>query len=123
MFLIPLFAILIGVLLGIRFGWPLSGEAGTYIGISVIAGLDSVFGGWRAALEGKFQSGVFITGFVSNVLIAALLSFLGDSVGIDLLMAAALVMGWRIFTNLSMIRRYAIVRWQDSRSKGKSESN
>lgn len=119
MFLIPFVALLIGVLVGIQFGFPFSGFVGTYIGISVIAGIDSVFGGWRAALEGKFQNDVFLTGFFSNVLIAAFLSYLGDKVGIDLFMAAALVMGWRIFTNLSMIRRYAIVRWQDSRSKSR----
>ncbi len=123
MFLIPFVAILIGILLGIRFGFPFSGYVGTYIGISVIAGFDSVFGGWRAALEGKFQNDVFLTGFVSNVLIAGLLSYLGDSVGINLLLAASLVMGWRIFTNLSMIRRYAIVRWQDSRSKGRPDKS
>ena len=117
MFLIPLVALIVGVLIGIRVGVPLSGQAGQYIGVGVIAGIDSVFGGWRAALEGKFQNDVFITGFVSNVLIASFLAYLGDNIGLDLFLAASLVMGWRIFNNLSMIRRHAINSWQDARAR------
>jgi small basic protein len=58
---------------------------------------------------------------VSNVLIASLLAILGDYLGLDLFLAATLVMGWRIFTNLSMIRRHAINRWQDARARGRSD--
>jgi small basic protein len=114
--LIPLLALFVGVLLGVYIGFPVGGLVGQYIAIGVIAGLDSIFGGWRSALEGKFQNDVFVTGFVSNVLIASLLAILGDYLGLDLFLAATLVMGWRIFTNLSMIRRHAINRWQDARA-------
>jgi small basic protein len=111
--LVPLVALIVGVLIGLYVGFPIGGPAGKYIAVGVIAGLDSVFGGWRSALEGKFQNDVFLTGFASNVLIASFLAFLGDRLGIDLYLAAVLVMGWRIFTNLSMIRRHALNRWQD----------
>ena len=117
MFLIPLVALIVGILIGIRTAFPISGDFAPYIGVGVIAGIVSVFGGWRAALEGKFQNDVFITGFVSNVLIAAFLAFLGDYIGINLFLAASLVLGWRIFNNLSMIRRHAINSWQDARAR------
>ncbi|HXH60447.1 MAG TPA: small basic family protein [Fimbriimonadaceae bacterium] len=116
MFLIPLLALIVGVLVGIKTAVPVSGIVGIYLGVAVIAGIDSVFGGWRSALEGKFRNDVFVTGFVSNVLIAAFLAWLGDHLGINLFLAAALVMGWRIFTNLSIIRRIGIERWKEARA-------
>lgn len=114
---------IVGVLIGVFLAFPVSGTVGAYMGVAVIAGADSIFGGWRAALEGKFQNDVFLSGFAVNVLIAALISFAGDHLGKDLFLAVALVMVWRIFTNLSMIRRYAIVRWKDARSKPEGDSN
>ncbi len=122
MFLIPLLALTLGALLGIMLGVPVGGVFGLYIAVGVIAGLDSVFGGWRSALEGKFQNDVFLTGFFSNVLIASLLAFVGDNLGIDLYLAAVLVMGWRMFTNLSIIRRHALNRWQDARARSRTDS-
>lgn len=119
MFLIPLLALIVGVLIGVKTAVPVSGIVGIYLGVGVIAGIDSVFGGWRAALEGKFQNEVFVTGFVSNVLIASFLAWLGDHLGINLFLAAALVMGWRIFTNLSMVRRIGVERWKEARSARK----
>jgi small basic protein len=119
-YVLPLFAVVVGVLLGMITGVPIGGAVGLYLGVGVIAGLDSVFGGWRSALEGKFQNDVFITGFLSNVLIASLLAFIGDKLGIDVYLAAVLVMSWRMFTNLSMIRRHALNRWQDARARSRA---
>ena len=120
MFLIPLVALIIGVLLGIGTYFPIEGKVGLYLAMGVIAGLDSVIGGWRSALEGKFQNEIFVTGFVSNVLIACLLAFVGDMMGLDVYLAAVLVMCWRMFTNLSMIRRHALNRWQDARARSRA---
>jgi small basic protein len=60
---------------------------------------------------------VFVTGFVSNVLIAGFLAWLGDYIGLNLLLAVSLVMGWRVFNNLSMIRRHILNRWLDARAR------
>jgi small basic protein len=119
-FLIPLVALIIGILLGIGTYFPIEGKVGLYLAMGVIAGLDSVIGGWRSALEGKFQNDIFVTGFVSNVLIACLLAFVGDRIGLDVYLAAVLVMCWRMFTNLSMIRRHALNRWQDARARSRA---
>lgn len=120
MFFLPVFALIVGILLGYITYFPIEGLVGTYLGMGVIAGLDSVFGGWRSALEGKFQNDVFVTGFVSNVLISCLLAFVGDRLGLDVYLAAVLVMCWRMFTNLSMIRRHALNRWQDARARSRA---
>ena len=37
---------------------------------------------------------------------AAFLAYLGDLIGVSLYLAAAVVLGGRIFLNLSLIRRY-----------------
>ncbi len=49
---------------------------------------------------------MFITSFLSNVLVAALLVFLGDhGVGTPLSTAVVVVLGIRIFSNAASIRR------------------
>ena len=49
-----------------------------YLPIAVVAALDAVFGGFRARLDGIFDAKVFVISFVSNVVVAALIVFLGD---------------------------------------------
>ncbi len=53
-----------------------------YLPIAVVAALDAVFGGLRAYLERIFDSKVFVVSFVFNVLVAALIVYLGDQLGV-----------------------------------------
>ncbi len=122
MILIPIIALGVGVLLGFLFFTTAPPAITSYIGICVIAGLDSVFGGSRSAIEGKFKPDVFATGFISNILIALFMTLLGDKIGVPLFFVAAIVLGTRIFTNLSLIRRIALTRWADGRQRKKIES-
>jgi small basic protein len=120
--LLPLLALVIGIvvvpLLGIM---PLKGEWARYIAVASIAGVDTVLGGIRAGLEGKFRNDVFFTGFLANVTIAFFIAWLGDRLGIDMYLVAAIVLGSRIFTNLSLIRRWLLTKWQDSRERARRE--
>lgn len=122
MILIPIVALIVGLLLGRLIAEPVTSESGTYLAMAVLAGLDSVCGGSRSALEGKFHTDVFVTGCISNILIAFFLAWLGDKIGANLFLVAAIVLGWRIFTNLSLMRRYALSRWHDSRQRRKVEA-
>lgn len=117
--LIPLVVLLIAVVVASQFVQPEEGVYAQYIAVACLAGLDTVCGGVRSGLEGKFHNDVFVTGFISNVLIAFFISWLGDQIGINLFLAAALVLGSRIYTNLSLIRRYALTKWQDSRERAR----
>ncbi len=121
MILIPIFALILGAALSLLFVRPLGGEAGQYLAVGVLAGLDSVCGGIRSGLEGKFRNDVFLTGFVSNVLIAFTLAWLGDKIFLNLFLAVALVLGSRVFNNLSLIRRYLLTKWQDAQEKKRLE--
>jgi len=78
----------------------------SYLSLATLAGLDSICGGIRAGIEGKFHDDIFLTGFVVNTCLAALLAYLGDLIGVDLLLAAVVALGGRVFLNLSLIRRY-----------------
>ncbi len=115
--LVPALALAIGVVLAIVLNRPVTGIYGQYLAVACLAGLDSVCGGVRSGLEGKFHNDVFTTGFVFNMLIAFFLAWLGDQIFIDLFLAVALVLGARIFNNLSLIRRFLLTRWQDNRER------
>nr|WP_246220800.1 small basic family protein [Phytoactinopolyspora mesophila] len=82
-------------------------ELQPYMPIAIVAALDAVFGGIRAVMEGIFDNKVFVVSFVANVLIAALIVFLGDQLGVgaQLSTAVIVVLGIRIFTNVASIRR------------------
>jgi small basic protein len=116
--LVPIVALFLGAMLALLINMgSLPGAAGQYIAVACLAGIDTVCGGIRGGLEAKFRSDVFITGFLSNVLIACLLAWLGDQISLNLYLAVALVLGARIFTNLSLIRRFLLTRWLDSRER------
>jgi small basic protein len=59
-------------------------------------------------MDGIFNDKVFVVSFVSNVLIAAFIVFLGDQLGVgsQLSTAVIVVLGIRIFTNVATIRRH-----------------
>lgn len=78
----------------------------SYLSLAALAGLDAICGGIRSGLEGKFQDDILLTGFAMNTLLAAALAYLGDRIGVDLFMAAVVLLGGRVFTNLSLIRRF-----------------
>lgn len=122
MILVPIVALIIGIILGRVITTPVSGEVAAYLGVIVLAGLDSVCGGSRSGLEGKFHTDVFVTGFFGNIIVAAFLVWLGTRISIPLYLVAALVFGTRIFNNLSLLRRMALTKLQDARQRKQIES-
>jgi len=121
MILVPIVAMIIGIVLGFVINTPVKGDIALYLGVAVLAGLDSVCGGSRSGLEGKFHTDVFITGFVFNIIIAVFLVWLGTRINVNLYLVAALVFGTRIFNNLSLLRRMALTKWQDARQRKQIE--
>ena len=79
-----------------------------YLPIAVVAALDALFGGLRAMLDGLFNDKVFLVSFLSNVVVAALIVFLGDQLGVgtQLSTGVVVVLGIRIFSNAAAIRRH-----------------
>jgi small basic protein len=99
--------LILGVGLGLFFAPTLPRELQPYLPIAIVAALDALFGGFRAWLDRTFTDRVFVVSFFSNVLIAALIVWVGDQIGVgsQLSTAVVVVLGIRIFTNAAAIRR------------------
>lgn len=101
-------ALALGIVAGFVFRPTVPGWMEPYLPIAVVAALDAVFGGARAWLDHIFDAKVFVVSFVSNVVVAALIVFLGDKLGVgsQLSTAVVVVLGIRIFGNAAAIRRH-----------------
>ena len=106
--MIPGLALILGVVLGVFFEPTIPSALQPYLPIAVVAALDAVFGAVRAQLDGVFDDRVFVVSFVSNVLVAGLVVFLGDQLGVggQLSTGVVVVLGIRIFSNAAAIRRH-----------------
>ena len=113
-------AILIGCILGALVGINLpiiSYSYSSYLAIAIIAALDSVFGGITGVLKGEFNLKVFISGFFCNSILSIALTYLGQRLNLDIYLAALVVFVGRMFTNLTIIRRYYIEKWMEKKTK------
>ena len=104
--LLPLLGVLAGVLLGLALRLNLPIDWARYTAVGILAALYSLLGAFRAELEANFDTRVFLSGFFTNALLAAALTFLGDRLGIDLYLVALFAFGWRVFQNAAIIRRH-----------------
>jgi len=105
---IPALGLLAGILAGLLLHPSVPPGLQPYLPIAVIAALDAVFGGVRAVLDGIFNDKVFVVSFLSNVVVAAFIVFLGDQLGVgtQLSTGVVVVLGIRIFSNVASIRRH-----------------
>jgi len=105
---IALLALLLGATLGLVLQPSVPLAPAPYLPVAVVAALDALFGGVRARLDGTFSDRVFLVSFLSNVILAVFLVYLGDqlNVGDALETAVIVVFGVRIFQNLAAVRRH-----------------
>ncbi|NLG22608.1 MAG: small basic family protein [Actinomycetales bacterium] len=106
--MIPLIGLVAGVVMGLVLSPTVPLWLEPYLPIAVIAALDAVFGGIRAALDGVFNDKVFVVSVLSNVMVAALIVLLGNQLGVgsQLSTGVVVVLGLRIFSNVAAIRRH-----------------
>ena len=90
--------LIIGVVIGVFVRPDIPIELQPYLPIMVLA----------AFFQRSFSDKVFVISFFSNVITATLLVFLGNQLGVgsQLQTAVIVVLGIRIFTNVSSIRRF-----------------
>ncbi len=106
--MIPALGLIAGILVGLLLQPAVPIWAQPYLPIAVVAALDAVFGGLRALLDGIFDDKVFVVSFLSNVIVAAFIVYLGDQLGVgsQLSTGVVVVLGIRIFSNAAAIRRH-----------------
>lgn len=98
----------IGLFVGLKVPIVLPEGYAPYLGLAVLAALDSIFGGIRAGIEDHFDNTIFLSGFFSNALLAAGLAYIGERLGVALSTAAVVAFGVRLFQNLAIIRRHLL---------------
>lgn len=105
--MLAILGLVVGVILGLVLHPDLSPALQPYLPIMIVAAMDALFGALRAYLAHTFSDRVFIISFISNVLIAGLIVWVGDLIGVgsQLSTAVVVVLGIRIFTNTAAIRR------------------
>jgi small basic protein len=112
--MIPILGLIAGLIIGIFLPFHIPQEYSNYAAVAILAALDSVLGGFSASMDGKFNIKVFLSGFFANSLLAALLAYIGDRLGIQLYLAAVFAFGNRIFLNFGNIRR-KLIRVEDGK--------
>lgn len=113
-------AILIGCIIGALLGMNapiIPYTLSKYLAISIVAALDSVFGGISSVVKENFDLKIFVTGFFGNAILSILLTYLGEKLNVDIYLAAIVVFVGRMFVNLAIVRRYYVDKWT-SRVKG-----
>jgi small basic protein len=106
--MIAIFGLVIGVAAGLILEPEVPDSMEPYLPIAVVAALDATFGALRAYLDDIFDDKVFVVSFLSNVIIAALIVYLGDKLGVgaQLSTGVVVVLGLRVFSNVAAIRRH-----------------
>jgi len=89
--MIAVIGLLLGALAGVFLEPTVPLFLQPYLPIAVVAALDALFGGLRAMLDRTFDDRVFLVSFLSNVVVAALIVFLGDQLGVGSQLSTAVV--------------------------------
>lgn len=110
-----------GLIMGFVFNVSYPTEFSFYITMGLLAAMDSIVGAARSHLERKYNNIIFISGFITNALLAGVLTFVGDKLGVPLYYAAIFVFGGRLFNNLAVIRRIALDRFLTKKNEKNDE--
>lgn len=106
--MVAIIGLIIGILIGVFAQPSIPVELQPYLPIMVVAAFDALVGAARNYFERNFSDRAFIVSIISNVVIAALLVLLGNQMGVgsQLTTAVLVVLGIRIFSNATAIRRF-----------------
>ena len=106
--LIVILGLIVGVMVGVILPYTYNTAYTIYVSVIILASMDSVFGGINASLQDKFENKIFLSGFIGNTIIAVVLTYFGQKVGVPMYYATIVVFGSRIFNNFAEIRRILI---------------
>lgn len=118
-FILGAVCVVLGCLVG-TFMPTISYEYSKYLAIAIMAAFDSSIGAFAAKTQSKYDYKIFFSGFFTNAIIAIVFTMIGENLDVDIYLAAIFVFVFRIFNNLSVIRRYAIEKFiENSNNKNK----
>ncbi len=106
--LIVIVGLIMGIIIGVLLPYTYNTVYSLYVSVIILASMDSVFGGINSSLQKKFDYRIFLSGLIGNTIIAVVLTYFGERVGIPMFYATIVVFGGRIFNNFAEIRRILI---------------
>lgn len=119
-----LLGILLGILLGLGVNFTIPVAYTKFSAVILIGILDALFGAIRAEVtRDQYNAIIFISGLFFNIILALVITYLGDKLGLDLYLAATVVFTFRIFSNVGITRRALLQRWLEKHKKMKEETN
>ncbi|MBI5152761.1 small basic family protein [Candidatus Peregrinibacteria bacterium] len=119
-----LIGILIGVVIGFQIEYSIPLAYTKYTAVVLIGVLDALFGAIRAeATKDQYDALIFITGLIFNILLAIIITYLGEKLGLDLYLAATVVFTFRIFSNVGITRRAMLHNFFEKKRKQKHDTD
>ena len=110
---------ILGIVCGMFLPYNISAENLPYVAMAILAALDSIFGALLAYFNRRFNMSAFVLGLVSNAVLAVLLTYIGNLLGLSLYFAVIIVFGVRIFNNMAAIRRLTVDKYFERRAREK----
>ncbi|OQA04856.1 MAG: hypothetical protein BWY68_00096 [bacterium ADurb.Bin400] len=110
-----MYLIIVGLALGLFIGTFLQidipPEYTRYTAVAIVGILDSLFGAIRASIEKKYDTSIFVSGLALNMIIAVIITFVGDKLNLDLYLAILVAFMIRIFANIGIIKTTTIGKY------------
>lgn len=104
-----LFGTLVGIIVGLSLNYNIPIAYIKYTAVVIIVIFDALFGGIKAEVsKEEYDPTIFITGLAFNIVLALIITLLGEKLGLDLYLAVTVVFIMRIFSNLGIARRALI---------------
>ncbi|MFA6963603.1 MAG: small basic family protein [Patescibacteria group bacterium] len=104
--------IALGLILGLSVGaflqFDIPPEYTRYTAVAIIGLLDSIFGAVKAQVEKKYDTTVFVSGLLFNMIIAMVITFFGDKLNLDLYLAIIIAFTIRILSNIGSIKTFTV---------------
>ena len=100
-----LIGLLLGLLLGLFSNILLPTSLVAYLAIFTLVGIEALTGSWIAFRQGDFVPGRFLIELGANLLVAALMTALGNQLKYDFSMIVSFIFAYRIFRNISHLSR------------------
>ena len=108
----------VGVIIGFLSNLSIPLEYAHYTAVVILGLLDSIIGAIRSDLvENTFDGTVFVSGLVFNAILALAITYLGETLGLNLYLAATVVFTFRIFQNVGATRRTLLDNWIQEHEK------
>ncbi|MBQ7098014.1 MAG: small basic family protein [Clostridia bacterium] len=110
---------ILGVICGLYIPYNLGNGSLPYVAIAILAAMDSIFGALLAYFNKRFNMSTFMIGLFSNAILAVVLAYIGNLLGLSLYFAVIIVFGVRIFNNMAAIRRLTLDKYFEKKAKEK----